>query len=91
MSTINPTKKCSRCKEAKDVAEFTSDKKARDGLQVWCKSCYAAYSRERGYGKRLQELYKKKHDDAFYQLAYSELHSKLCPGCGQTKSVKEFY
>ena len=91
MSTINPTKKCSRCKEVKDVAEFTSDKKARDGLQVWCKSCYAAYSRERGYGKRLQELYKKKHDDAFYQLAYSELHSKLCPGCGQTKSVKEVY
>ncbi len=91
LSTVNPTKKCSRCKEVKDVSEFTSHKKARDGLQVWCKTYYAAYRRERGDDKRLQELYKKKHDEAFYQLAYSESHSKLCPECGQTKSVKKFY
>ena len=58
---------------------------------MWCKTCYAAYRRERGDGKRLQELYKKKHDDAFYHLAYSESRSKLCPECRQTKSVKKFY
>ncbi|MEJ7873163.1 MAG: endonuclease VII domain-containing protein [Rubrobacteraceae bacterium] len=91
MSEANSTKRCSRCKESKDGSEFSLARRSRDELQPWCKVCYAVYKTDSGYSKSLQELHKVKHNDTFYQLAYSEQRSKRCPECGQTKSVKEFY
>ena len=91
MDDPDSTKQCSRCKDSKDRLEFSLAKRSKDGLQSWCKSCDAAYKTESGYTKRLQELHKKEHDDAFYQLAYSSSRSKRCPACQQTKSVREFH
>jgi Recombination endonuclease VII len=91
MDDPSSTKQCSRCKDSKNRSEFSLAKRSKDGLQSWCKSCDAAYKTERGYTKRLQELHKKEHDDAFYQLAYSSSRSKRCPACQQTKSVREFH
>lgn len=33
------TKKCSRCKSDRSIAEYSSNKKAKDGLQSNCKRC----------------------------------------------------
>lgn len=33
------TKKCSKCKETKDTSGFSRNKKGKDGLNSWCRSC----------------------------------------------------
>ena len=78
MGALKPTKQCSRCKYSKNRPEFSLAKRSKDGLQAWCKSCDAAYKTDSGYTKRLQELHKEAHDDAFYRLAYSDSGSKRC-------------
>ena len=37
------TKKCTKCKEEKDVKNFPKDKKSKDGLNYWCKGCTKEY------------------------------------------------
>jgi hypothetical protein len=32
-------KKCTNCKEHKDISEFKKSKRAKDGLDSWCKKC----------------------------------------------------
>ena len=91
MDALEPTKQCSRCKYSKNRLEFSLAKRSKDGLQAWCKSCDAAYKTDSGYTKRLQQLQKEAHDDAFYRLAYSDSRSKRCAACLQTKSVREFH
>src|SRR3712207_2978457 len=84
-------KRCGRCKESKDRSDFSRSGRSKASLQPWCRACYAAYQRGAGHSKRLQEAYKRRHDDAFYQLAYSGSRLKFCAGCGQTRSIEEFY
>ena len=38
-----PTKICTKCKEPKDVSEFSKNKCRKDGLGDWCKSCIKRY------------------------------------------------
>jgi hypothetical protein len=38
-------KRCPRCGIDKDESEFWLNPKAKDGLQVWCKSCCRDYNR----------------------------------------------
>lgn len=33
-------KRCSKCRELKEVSEFRKDKKIKDGYNSWCKKCY---------------------------------------------------
>lgn len=37
---------CTKCKQSKDVSNFTKNKKARDGLHYWCKDCAKAWRDE---------------------------------------------
>jgi 5-methylcytosine-specific restriction endonuclease McrA len=39
-------KTCTRCNEAKPLAEFYRTRQNRDGRTYWCKGCRAAYRRE---------------------------------------------
>jgi hypothetical protein len=36
-------KTCSRCKVEKDEAEFFKNKGRKDGLHIYCKSCWREY------------------------------------------------
>lgn len=44
------TKPCTRCKVETDRKGFSSQSKAKDGLQSICKSCYAEIARQRRVG-----------------------------------------
>jgi len=39
MKEIDGMKFCPKCKETQPVSEFYRNAVAKDGLQVWCKSC----------------------------------------------------
>ena len=38
------TKRCSKCKEVKDLCEFNKNKSKKDGLSTECKSCVTRYN-----------------------------------------------
>ena len=40
-------KKCSRCGKSKSLGEFFSNKRRKDGVQTYCKSCHLEYGRQR--------------------------------------------
>jgi hypothetical protein len=42
-----PTKTCRKCGVEKDAAEFSPHDRSKDGLQSWCKACFANYQRIR--------------------------------------------
>ena len=38
---------CSRCESSKPLEQFARRAKSKDGLSVWCKSCFSEYEAER--------------------------------------------
>ena|ERR1700677_313284 len=40
-------KKCPQCNEIKELADFSKDKRRKDGHACWCKECNSAYLRAR--------------------------------------------
>lgn len=40
-------KTCTHCHVEKPLTQFPPNPNTRDGLQSWCRACYAAYQRER--------------------------------------------
>ncbi|WP_329408178.1 endonuclease VII domain-containing protein [Streptomyces sp. NBC_00704] len=47
MASEEGAKRCSRCNEIRSRAAFASNKAARDGLQAYCRECWAAYHQAR--------------------------------------------
>ena len=43
---MDTQKKCSKCKEAKPLAEFSKNKRSKDGHQNQCKGCVNRYNKE---------------------------------------------
>lgn len=39
-------KRCSHCKEIKDISNFTIDRKRKDGLDKWCKTCHSNHDKQ---------------------------------------------
>ena len=54
-------KKCSKCKEEKELSEFYKSKIAKDGLQYFCKKCVSDY-REK-HKKHYKEYHKEYHKE----------------------------
>ena len=74
-------KQCSRCREVKELTEFSNNKRSKDGKKSACKKClnkaYAAYrkspdARKKAYARKQKYLEtekgrtKKRQDDARY-------------------------
>lgn len=70
------TKRCTRCKQSKDIEEFGIGTRNRDGRQFWCKSCSAEYQRDR---KAKLALCQRRN-----RLC------KRCARCGQEKLLLDF-
>src|SRR5438105_1493911 len=85
-------KKCSRCKQEKDEAEFQRNRHAQDGLQDQCKACRKETDRQT-YLNRSEEK-KARYRAANLQtierntrLLYEFLLEHPCVDCGETDLV----
>jgi hypothetical protein len=97
---INDNKKvCTRCKQEKDIAEFTKDKNNKDGLNRWCKECQSLDHKQRLKKIVYIELETKvcgrchieKDIDDFSNDKYSiDGHHSLCKQC-RSKHHKKYY
>ena len=73
--TDEKTKICSKCGRELPLSEFTKNKKTKDGLHYWCKSCSREYSKIR------HETYKS--DELTYARKYYKCTTKpSCPRVG---------
>jgi hypothetical protein len=75
------TKTCSKCKQTKDIGEFSKDKNKKDGLHSQCKSCASAYHQENKEKiTEYQKAYRQENKEelAEYQKAwYQENKEKI--------------
>jgi len=78
------TKVCARCKKEKDVGEFATDNKARDGYQSYCKDCqrqvyreWKEKNRQRYREGALKWYYRHKQEVINYQRKYRKDRKKL--------------
>ncbi|MEU7039883.1 endonuclease VII domain-containing protein [Streptomyces varsoviensis] len=81
MSEEQGEKRCSRCKEHRPRAAFAANKSSRDGLQAYCRECWAAYHQERqlARGKNVRPRVKVPSGH------------KLCRRCGEIKPHSEWH
>jgi len=71
----NQTKKCLHCKEDKNVADFSKNKRQQDGYEIYCKKCRVE--------KRKQAKIRNQH-------IKNEITEKMCNMCDITKSIDHF-
>lgn len=81
-------KRCTKCRQDKPLNSFHRDRKARDGLTLWCASCTKEnYERNRGRNKltsrrgQIRRLYGLELEE------YVRLKAAGCTVCGSTKRV----
>lgn len=68
-------KRCPKCKQEKDLAEFNKNKSAPDGLQYNCKSCIIAYrveNRQKIVSARRLKYAENKDVERSYSRVYRE-------------------
>lgn len=53
-------KKCTKCKVARSLSEFGLNKRSRDGLHWWCKSCVRAQNKRYYHANRDLEMARSK-------------------------------
>ena len=58
---------CTKCKVEKELTEFSTNKKAIEGLHSWCKECVNVQRRAKKYktteaGKEYRKQYDKEKD-----------------------------
>jgi NMD protein affecting ribosome stability and mRNA decay len=74
-------KRCSRCRQFKPRAAFAQNKAMRDGLQVYCLECVAAYHQERQLAKGKNVPPRVKTPDGH----------KFCRSCGEIKPHSDWH
>lgn len=53
-------KNCSKCKKDKILDNFNKDKKNKDNLTCWCKSCFSEYNKKRIKNIKIKEKHYKR-------------------------------
>ena len=71
------TKKCSKCKETKDLNLFYKSNTVKGGYQGYCKECHLAFNYENVARLRLSG-------------PTVHLDSKVCRGCNNRKPISQF-
>ena len=81
------TKRCGRCKQEKNLAEFAKDRTARDGLQNRCRQCSREVDARRwaSGGKVLAQLRDAEEKPDPVTIV------KRCTACGEEKPGTEFF
>ncbi|MGD6750825.1 endonuclease VII domain-containing protein [Streptomyces sp. BH105] len=81
MANEPDVKRCSRCREERPRAAFARNKASRDGLQAYCRECWAAYHQER-------QLAKGKNVRPRVPAPEGR---KYCRSCGEIKAHDEWH
>ena len=74
-------KRCPRCKEIKTTSEFGKDRRNKDGLNIYCRSCKKQYNDEqKEYRTKYYETYHKEHrlEEQEYSKNYRKEHPESC-------------
>ena len=66
-------KRCSGCKQSKDVSEFTKNSHAKDGLNWYCRDCVR--DRHKGYKRQI------------YKQVFEKYNNK-CAICGSKENLQ---
>lgn len=87
-------KRCSKCKNEKDISEFNKSKKYKDNLRCWCKTCenkdHKKWRIHNGIRYKYNEIYKLKK----YNLTLEEYKQMVkqqnnkCLICGKPEISK---
>ncbi|MBO1331792.1 endonuclease VII domain-containing protein [Streptomyces sp. VRA16 Mangrove soil] len=75
------TKCCSRCREVKPRAAFAGNRAGREGLQAYCRACWAVYHQERQLARGRNVRPKVPTPDGH----------KYCRPCGEIKPHSEWH
>lgn len=78
-------KKCSKCKQEKELSEFSKNKCRKDGYQSFCKEC--SKSNFHSYYDRCTEkfiAYKKKRKIKLKKIVYDIKSISKCYICGES-------
>lgn len=72
------SKSCSKCKEIKQVEEFTKDKYSKSGYKSWCKKCHRTFNKlDREYANAAQEKFRNSIKGISSTLLYSSLRRSI--------------
>lgn len=74
-------KRCARCKEIKPTSEFGTDRRNKDGLNIYCRTCKKQYNDEqKEYRSKYYEAYHKEHreEEQEYSRTYRKDHPENC-------------
>lgn len=91
-------KRCTVCKEEKNLKSFSKYSRSKDGLKGYCKACASEQNRKRREKKRdeineknrLWYAESKKNREERTKQALSK-GSRICSYCGESKSTSEYY
>jgi hypothetical protein len=82
-------KRCTKCRNWKELSEFCRDSARKDGLRIYCKSCNKTYAL-----KRYEKIKKSIRDYLRYEDRHRVirgLKEKLCSRCKQWKYYSDFH
>jgi len=87
------TKTCTKCNQTKPISEFHKNKKLKDGVNVWCKTCTKDY--RKSYNKNTKEKRatksKQYRDSIKNKPKETSISEKHCTYCNQIKPISEFH
>jgi len=78
MATEIISKKCSKCKQIKQISEFHKDKKAKDGLQYYCKPCHILSAIKYQKTVKGKITYKRYHQSEKGKVAHRKAVKQFC-------------
>jgi hypothetical protein len=81
-------KKCSLCKQAKNISQFASNASKNDGLQSMCKVCQKTYGHER-YQENKAYFYERNRQNRRAKRRAIEEYKvgKSCADCGNPNPI----
>ncbi len=82
------TKKCSKCKEDKNLTDFHKNKSKKDGLQIYCKPCMIQSTTkyiQSDAGKATQKKYYTSEIGKVHRRAREKKYNKTAKGIANNK------
>lgn len=79
MVTVEPTKRCSRCKQWKPLSAFNNLARAKDGRQYYCRECNATWHAENK--ERHNASIRRRNERLAREIAERLFEHKLSLGC----------